>query len=158
MAKGPSTRRRVVKRREFVAAAKRLHGDDWRGKVCAELYDLFRRIDDHTISRWEQRRETIPLHVELALRSRLFMPDRKHAVDPAASCGRYISSLDGVVLMGFQLACVLRWCEVGEAFFAAATAGRNGPRYHLIAERLPEEHDGAQARHRDRVPRPRTFR
>ena len=31
---------------------------------------------------------------------------------------------------------------MGEAFFAAATAGRKGTRYHLIAERLPEEHDG----------------
>jgi hypothetical protein len=56
--------------REFVAAAKRLHGNDWRAKVGAELYDLF-RIDDYTISRWEERREPIPLHVELALRSRL---------------------------------------------------------------------------------------
>ena len=61
--------------REFVAAAKRLHGNDWRVKVGAELYDLF-GIDDRTISRWEERREPIPLHVELALRSRLFRPDR----------------------------------------------------------------------------------
>ena len=61
--------------REFVAAAKRLHGNDWRAKVGAELYGLF-GIDDRTISRWEKLREPIPLHVELALRSRLFRPDR----------------------------------------------------------------------------------
>jgi hypothetical protein len=56
--------------REFMAAAERLHGSDWRAKVGAELYDLF-RIDDRTISRWEECREAIPFHVELALRSRL---------------------------------------------------------------------------------------
>ena len=61
--------------REFVAAAKRLHGNDWRAKVGAELHDLF-GITDRTISRWEERRETIPLHVELALRSRLSGLDR----------------------------------------------------------------------------------
>jgi hypothetical protein len=53
--------------REFVAAAKRLHGNDWRAKVGAELYGLF-GITDRTISCWEEHRETIPLHVELALR------------------------------------------------------------------------------------------
>ena len=63
--------------REFVAAATRLHGNDWRAKVGPELYDLF-GITDRTISRWEERRETIPLHVELALRSRLLGLDRRN--------------------------------------------------------------------------------
>jgi hypothetical protein len=61
--------------REFVAAAKRLHGNDWRANVGAELYGLF-GITDRTVSRWEECRETIPLHVELALRSRLSGLDR----------------------------------------------------------------------------------
>lgn len=34
-----------------------------------------------------------------------------------------------------------RWCKEDEAFFAAVTAGRDGTRYHLTAERLPRGDD-----------------
>jgi hypothetical protein len=58
--------------REFAAAAEWLHGNDWRPKLSVELYEVF-RFDELTIARWEQCLETIPLHVELVLRSRLFV-------------------------------------------------------------------------------------
>ena len=66
--------RSPLHRSPFVSAAKRLHGDNWRAKLAVELYDLF-RIDDYMISRWEECRETIPLHVDLALRSGLAKSD-----------------------------------------------------------------------------------
>jgi hypothetical protein len=64
--------------REFATAVTRLYGPGWRAKLAADLYDLF-RIDQAAISRWEDCRWTIPLHVELALRSRLFIAARSPA-------------------------------------------------------------------------------
>lgn len=61
---------------DFVAAAQQLHGDDWRAALAADLEALF-CIDAGAIARWDACLEVIPLHVELALRSRLFAVTEK---------------------------------------------------------------------------------